>query len=204
LKVLIVYYSSTGTNYQLAQWAEEAAREKGADVRLRKVAELAPESAIEKKPAWKEHADATQHITEVILDDLDWADVYDFSVPTRYGVVPAQMKQFLDSAGGLWQQGKLANKVVTAMTSAANPHGGQEQTILSLYTVMYHWGAIVVAPGYTSPAVFKAGGNPYGTSVSVGEDGKMKEDIRDAVRHPAQRACQVGEWIRKGSAGSIK
>lgn len=204
LSVLIIYYSSTGTNYQLAQWAEKAAREKGADVRLRKVAELAPDSAIEKNPAWKEHAAATEHVPEVVLDDLDWADVYIFSMPTRYGIVPAQIKQFLDSAGGLWQQGKLANKVVTAMASAANSHGGQEETILSLYTVMYHWGAIVVAPGYTNPAIFKAGGNPYGTSVSVGEDGKMKEDVHDAVHHQVQRACQVGEWIRKGSAGNIK
>lgn len=204
LKVLIVYYSSTGTNYRLAQWAEEASREKGAEVRLRKATELAPASAIEKNPEWKKHAAATAHVEEASLDDLDWAEVYIFSAPTRYGIVPAQIKQYLDSAGGLWQQGKLANKVVTAMSSAANLHGGQEETILSLYTVMYHWGAIVVAPGYTSPATFKAGGNPYGTSVSVGEDGKMKEDVREGVRHQAQRACMVAEWIKKGSAGNIK
>src|SRR5690242_14177001 len=104
LKVLIVYYRSTGTNYQLAQWAEEAVREKGAEVRLRKAAELAPASAIEKNPAWKKHAEATAHVEEAKLEDLDWADVYIFSMPTRYGIVPAQMKQYLDSAGGLWHE----------------------------------------------------------------------------------------------------
>lgn len=60
------------------------------------------------------------------------------------------------------------------MSSAQNTHGGQEATILSLYTTMYHWGAIVVASGYTDPVTFGAGGNPYGTSVTIGQDGKHK------------------------------
>ena len=79
----------------------------------------------------------------------------------------AQMKQFIDTTDGLRVQGKTENKVVSSMSSTQNPHGGQEATILLLYTVMHHWGAIVVSPGYTHPVLFGAGGNPYGTSVSV-------------------------------------
>lgn len=71
----------------------------------------------------------------------------------------------------MWAQGKLANKVVSAMSSASNSHGGQEATILSVYTTMYHWGAIVVAPGYTDQSAFTSGGNPYGTSVTIDQDG---------------------------------
>jgi len=110
------------------------------------------------------------------------------------------MKQFLDIQGGLWAEGKLMNKVVSAMSSAQNPHGGQEATILSLYTTMAHWGAIIVPPGYTNPVIFKAGGNPYGTSVTQGQDGKMIEDVKDAVYHQAKRTVEVASWVKKGRA----
>ncbi|KAF0193874.1 MAG: Trp repressor binding protein [Bacillota bacterium] len=108
------------------------------------------------------------------------------------------MKQFLDTTGGIWFQGKTANKVVSAMTSAQNSHGGQEMTILSLYTTMYHWGAIVVAPGYTDQSFYAAGGNPYGTSVSVDQDGKMKEDVKGVAIYQAKRVVDVAGWLKKG------
>jgi len=119
-------------------------------------------------------------------------------VPTRFGNIASQMKQFLDMTGGIWFQGKTVNKVVSAMTSAQNAHGGQEATILSLYTSMYHWGAIVVAPGYTDNAIFSAGGNPYGTSVSVDQDGRMTPDVKEAVYHQAKRVVTVAGWVKQG------
>ncbi|WP_010276976.1 NAD(P)H:quinone oxidoreductase [Paenibacillus senegalensis] len=198
IKLAVIYYSSTGTNYQLAQWAKEGAEAAGAEVKLLKVAELAPQEAINSNPAWKAHVEATQDVPTATSDDLEWADAIIFSVPTRFGNVPSQMKQFLDTQGGLWAQGKLANKVVSAMSSASNAHGGQEATILSLYTTMYHWGAIVAAPGYTDPVIFGAGGNPYGTSVTQGQDGKMVEDVRAAVEHQAKRTVQVASWVKAG------
>jgi NAD(P)H dehydrogenase (quinone) len=170
----------------------------GAEVQIRKVQELAPESAIEQNPAWKAHYEATKNEPVASLDDLTWADAYIFSAPTRFGNVPSQMKQFLDITGGLWFQGKLANKVVSAMSSANNPHGGQEQTILAFYTTFFHWGAIVAAPGYTDQSIFSAGGNPYGTSVTVDQDGNMKEDVEAAAKHQAKRTVQVAEWVKKG------
>jgi NAD(P)H dehydrogenase (quinone) len=198
VKLAIIYYSSTGTNYQLAKWAEEAAKEAGAEVRVVKVPELAPKEAIESNPAWKAHVEATKDVPTATLDDLEWADAIIFSVPTRFGNIPSQLKQFLDTTGGLWAQGKLANKVVSAMASAGNAHGGQEQTILQLYTTMYHWGAIVVAPGYTDPSIFAAGGNPYGTSVTVDQNGKMVENVEAAVKHQARRTVQVAQWVKNG------
>lgn len=199
-KTAIVYYSSGGTNYQLAQWAQEAAKEAGADTKILKVAETAPQAAIDSNPAWKANMEATKDIPEVTPEDLAWADAIIFSVPTRFGNMPGQMKNFLDTTGGLWAQGKLANKVVSAMSSAGNPHGGQEATILSLYTTMYHWGAIVAAPGYTDASAYVAGGNPYGTSVTVDADGKMVEDVEAAVKHQAKRTVQVAEAMKQLNA----
>jgi NAD(P)H dehydrogenase (quinone) len=199
VKLAVIYYSTTGTNYQLAQWAAEGGAQAGATVKVFKVAELAPVQAIAGNPAWQATVEKTKSIPEVSLGDLEWADAVIFSMPTRYGNVPAQMKQFLDSTGGLWAQGKLANKVVSAMTSAQNPHGGQEATLLALYTMMHHWGAIIAAPGYTDPVIFAAGGNPYGVSVSVDREG-MKTDVKEAVIHQAQRTVMIAGWIKKGLA----
>ncbi|MGI8317060.1 NAD(P)H:quinone oxidoreductase [Halobacillus mangrovi] len=195
VKLAIVYYSSTGTNYKMAQWAQEAAESAGAEVKLVRVPETAPMEAIEQNPAWKEHYLETKDaVPEAKVDDLDWADAIIFSSPTRFGNVPAQMKQFLDMTGGLWFQGKLINKVVSAMTSAQNPHGGQEATLLNLYTTMFHWGAIIAAPGYTDESLFAAGGNPYGTSVSVDGEANIKDDeqaAKGAVTHQVNRTLDV-------------
>lgn len=202
VKLAVIYYSFTGTNQQMAKWAAEAAGENGAEVRLLKAKEVVPQSVIDADPARKANDESAKDIPEVNNDDLEWADALIFSVPTRYGVMASQLKSFLDQTGPLWAEGKLANKVVSAMTSAQNPHGGQEATILSLYTMMYHWGAIVVSPGYTDPSVFGAGGNPYGTSVSADGKGNMQGDpdaIRAAVKHQTNRTVEVAGWIKKGA-----
>ncbi len=201
VRVSVIYYSSTGTNYQLAQQAVRAAEEAGAEVRLRRVAELAPETVIQSRPEWKNHLEATRHIPEATLDDLDWADVIVLSTPTRFGIVSAQMKQFLDTAGPLWAQGKLTNKVMTFLTSAQTLHGGQEATLLSLQIVACHWGAIIVPPGYTDPIIFEAGGNPYGTSATA-DGNEIPSAVLQAVKHQVQRAVQVARWLKIGQAHS--
>lgn len=199
VKLAVVFYSMGGTNYQLAKWAKEGAEAADAEVRLLKVEELAPDSVVQGNEAWKATVEATKDVPVATSDDLEWADAIIFSTPTRFGNMASQMKQFLDLQGGLWATGKTVNKVVSAMTSAQNPHGGQEATILSLYTSMMHWGAIIAAPGYTDPVLFGAGGNPYGTSVSVDQDGNMIEDVEDAVKHQAKRTVTVAEWVKKGN-----
>lgn len=196
VKVAVIYYSSTGTNYRLAQAAEEGAKEAGAEVRLRRVQELAPQAAIESNPAWKAHLEATKDVPVATLDDLEWADAYIFSTPTRFGNVSSQMKQFLDTAGPLWAQGKLANKVATAMSSASNFHGGQEATVLSLYTTLYHWGAIVVTPGYTDPVIFTAGGNPYGTTATVNDQLSLDDKTLAAAKYQAKRVVEIARKLK--------
>lgn len=201
VKLAVIFYSSTGTNYQMAKWAAEGAEAAGAEVKLLKVPELMPQSVIDTDPLKVAHQKNAADVQDVKPEDLDWADGIVFSVSARFGNIASPMKAFFDSVGGLWAQGKLVNKVVSAMSSAQNPHGGQEASILALYTSMYHWGAIVAAPGYTDASAFAVGGNPYGTSVTVNGDSVIQgneEELRTAVMHQAKRTVEVAGWVKQG------
>jgi NAD(P)H dehydrogenase (quinone) len=193
VKVAVIYYSATGTVHALAEAVAEGAATAGAEVRLRRVAELAADSAIDQDPRWRRHADAAASIAEASVEDLAWADAYAFGTPTRFGAPAAQLKQFIDQAGGLWREGGLADKPVTAFTSAFNRHGGHEATILSLGNVFYHWGALIVPPGYTDPAVYAAGGNPYGTSFATGPSTGDGPDTAalEAARYQGRRLARI-------------
>lgn len=199
-KLLIVFYSATGSNTQLAKWAQLAGETAGAEVRLRKVHELAPSAAIDSNPLWRQNVDATANIPEASGNDLEWADAIVFSAPSRFGIMASQMKQFLDLQGGLWAQGKLANKFVTALSTAQNPNGGQEHVIHSIYTVMQHWGAIIVPAGYVNASTFAAGGNPYGTSATIGGDGTMhnSEAVKMATIDQVNRLLSITDAYHKG------
>lgn len=191
VKLAIIYYSSTGGNYQMVQWAKDEAIKAGADVKVLRVNELAPDEAIDANPLWRKHYDETKDLIPVATpQDFVDADAVIFSTPTRYGNVASQFKQYLDILGGVWSQGLLVNKMVTAMSSAMNGNGGVEETIRSIYTSAMHFGAIIVTPGYTDPSIYEAGGNPYGTSASI-IDGEIKNDAEGAVRHQAKRIVDV-------------
>ena len=182
-KVAVIYYSATGSVHALAEAVAQGAASTGAEVRLRRVAELAP---IDQNPVWH------KHIEQARLADLEWADSFAFGTPTRFGAPAAPLKQFIDQAGALWREGKLADKPVTAFTSAFNRHGGSEATILSLSNVFYHWGALIVPPGYTDPVVYAAGGNPYGASFVTGPGGAGPDAAAlGAARYQGQRLAQI-------------
>lgn len=194
-KVAIIYYSSTGTNEATANAVAVGARGAGADVRIRLVAETAPPAAIDANPKWRTFVDRTASSPRATLADLEWADAIVFGSPTRFGNVAAQLKQFIDTTGGLWFQGKLANKVYAGFTSAMNAHGGQESTLLALFQTIFHFGGILVTPGYTDKAVFAAGGNPYGVSVTTGPEGKGPTP--DNIAHAEYLGKRVAEYAAK-------
>ena len=202
VKVAVVYYSATGSVFALAQAAAEAAEKAGAEVRLRKVQELAPKEAIASNEGWSKHSLETESIEVASLDDLEWADVILLGSPTRYGLPTAQLKQFLDQTGPLWSQGKLVNKVASSFTSAGTAHGGQESTILAINNTFYHWGAIIVGPGYADPIQFQAG-NPYGTShVSANGANPPGETELAAIAFQARRATEIGAAVKRGLASA--
>jgi len=197
IRLAIVYYSSTGNTYRIAREIASGAEERGAEVRLRRVAELAPDAAIDANPAWRQHLDETRDIPVAGHADLEWADGFVFGSPTRFGLPAAQMKQFIDTCGGLWAAGQLSDKVVGAFTGAGNVHGGQEATLLALQNVFYHWGAVLVPPGYTDPSVHAAGGNPYGTSFTDGQGAPLPETTLQAARHQGARTARWAAAARR-------
>ena len=189
VRLAIVYYSTYGTNHQMAEIAAEAARAAGAEVRLRKTRETAPEAVVAGQDAWRAQAERTAHIEEATAADLEWANAFLFSAPTRYGAAASQFRAFLDETGPLWAQGKLANKAASAMSSAQNAHGGQETTVQSLNNTFCHWGCILVPPGYTDPVTFQSGGNPYGVTVTA-SGGEIPAPVQEAIRHQARRLVE--------------
>ncbi|MEV7562574.1 NAD(P)H:quinone oxidoreductase [Streptomyces sp. NPDC048331] len=201
--VAVIYYSSTGNVHTMARAAAESAAKAGAaEVRLLKVAELAPAAVVESNPAWAAHAAATADVPEATLADLEWADVVLFGTPTRYGLPAAQLKQFIDTTGGLWFQGKLVNKVVSSFTSTSTAHGGQESTLLALNNTFYHWGSIIVAPGFADPVQFDpANGNPYGASSVSGNNPNNVAEVNVAsVEFQARRAVEIAAALKRGFA----
>ena len=193
-KLTIVYYSATGTVHAMAHRAAQTAEALGAEVRLRHVAEIAPDEAIESQDAWAEHRAEMDGEPVAQPDDLTWADAVLLGTPTRFGSAASQLQAFIDTLGPLWQEGKLADKVYAGFVATQTKHGGQESTLLSLYTTVIHWGGIVVAPGYTDQVKF-ADGNPYGAGKVTGATTDLDDADRDAIDHLVTRALSVADRL---------
>ncbi|GAA3383515.1 NAD(P)H:quinone oxidoreductase [Cryptosporangium minutisporangium] len=194
-RIAVIHYSATGTVHRLAQAFVDGAADAGAEVRLRRVAELAPDHVIDAKPQWRAHLDTTADIPVATLDDLRWADGYAFGTPTRFGNVCSQLRQFLDTTTAPWQAEELADKPATGFTASYEEHGGQEATLLSLYQTFHHWGSIVLPAGYVNYDVsHAAGGNPYGVSLvesrAAREPGYL-EAVLEAARHQGARLART-------------
>ncbi|RPK33551.1 NAD(P)H:quinone oxidoreductase [Streptomyces sp. ADI93-02] len=202
--VAVVYYSATGTIFRLADEVRAGAADTGADVRMRRVEETAPLPAVTRNPTWVDHVSSTQHIPVATHDDLLWADAILFGTPARFGNVAAQLKAFIDTLAGLWHQDLLADKVYSAFTSTASLHGGQESTLLALYNSVYHFGGIIVPPGYKNH-VIDGPGNPYGSGHVTGEDGSVAvgEESLTAARSQGRRVADMAAALKAGFAVKV-
>jgi NAD(P)H dehydrogenase (quinone) len=195
-RVAVIYYSATGNVHRLAHALGEGAAGEGAEVRVRHVEELASEMLISQNQYWGRHRSEVEDEPVASLADLGWADGVAFGTPTRFGNVAAQLKQFMDQAGRLWQEGALADRVATAFTSSMTDHGGQESTILALNNTLYHWGMVIVPVGYTVREVFSAGGNPYGTSYTSGKKVEGPDATAlAAARYQGQRLARYAAVV---------
>ena len=172
-KVLVLYYSSYGHIETMAGAVADGAREAGATVDIKRVPEL-----VTPEVAKASHFKTDQAAPVAEVSDLADYDAIIFGVPTRFGNMAAQMKNFLDQTGGLWAQGKLIGKVGSVFASTATQHGGQESTILSTHTVLLHHGMVIVGLPYAwqgQTIVSEiTGGSPYGASTIAGGDGSRK------------------------------
>ena len=168
MNVLIVYYSMYGHIRSMAEAVKEGASSvSGASVRICRVPETLPEEVLQKMGAL-ETQNAQANVPVCKLEDLVSADAIIFGTPTRFGNMCGQMRQFLDSTGGLWAKDALVGKVGSVFTSSGTQHGGQESTILSFHITLLHQGMIIV-------------GLPYSF------EGQMRVDEMTGVRHTGLR-----------------
>src|SRR5919112_5412846 len=139
-KILVLYYSSYGHIETMARALAEGARSvAGAEVVVKRLPELVPEE-IARKSGMKIDQDAPT----ADPNELGDYDAIIFGTPTRYGNMAAQMRNFLDQTGGLWAQGALVGKVGSVFVSTGTQHGGQETTITSFHTTLFHLGMVIV------------------------------------------------------------
>jgi NAD(P)H dehydrogenase (quinone) len=174
-KVQVVFYSMYGHIYRMAEAIVEGARQvAGTEVSLFQVPELVPEGVLEKSGA-KAARQAFAQVPVAKVDQLPEADAILFGTPTRFGNMCAQMRNFLDQTGGLWVKGSLIGKVGSVFASTGTQHGGQETTITSFHTTLFHLGMIVVGVPYSCQELVNmkeiTGGSPYGASTMAGSDG---------------------------------
>jgi NAD(P)H dehydrogenase (quinone) len=195
-KLAVIYYSATGHGTNMAARVAAAAEAAGAEVRIRHIAETRDPESFAQNPAWTANYQATKDLPTATGDDIIWADAVIFGSPTRFGSVASQLRDFLDSLGGLWSQGKLADKVYAGFTSTNTAHGGQETTLLTLYVTLMHFGGIIVPPGYTDQLKF-VDGNPYGASLTAGHDNITEFDdaTNAALDHLARRVVSVADRL---------
>lgn len=195
-KLAVIYYSATGHGTAMAQRVAAAARGAGADVRVRHIAETRDPLSFAQNPAWTANYQATKDLPAATGDDIVWADAVIFGSPTRFGGQTSQFRAFIDTLGGLWAQGQLADKVYAAFTSSQSAHGGQETTLVNLYTTLMHFGGIVVPPGYTDPLKF-VDGNPYGVGHITGPQNQnpLDEATLNALDHLAHRVVSVADRL---------
>ena len=181
MKVLIPIYSMYGHIYKMAQAVKEGVEEvEGMEGVIMRVPETLPDEVLDKMGAM-EAQQSFKTLPVVTPEDLADADAIIFGTPTRFGNMIGQMRQFLDSTGGLWSEGKLVGKVGGVFTSTATQHGGQESTILSTHITMLHQGMIIAGLPYAFEGQTTldeiSGGSPYGASTIAGGDGsRMPSD----------------------------
>ncbi len=199
MKIYVVFYSTYGHVFQMAEAVAEGARSvAGADVKLFQVAETLPSDVIEKMGA-TEARKTFSHIPVIQPHQLAEADAIVFGTPTRFGNMCAQMRALLDATGGLWKNGSLIGKLGSVFTSTGTQHGGQETTITSFHTTLFHHGMIIVGVPYSCSGLTNmdeiTGGTPYGASTLAGADGS---------RQPSQNELDIAKFQGKHVAEITK
>ncbi|MEF8940111.1 MAG: NAD(P)H:quinone oxidoreductase [Salinivenus sp.] len=203
--IVIPYYSSYGTTHKLAEAVAEGAEEvPGATVRLRRIPESpSAEEAMSGQDAYDAAQAEMEDIPRVEHDDLRWADGIIWGTPTRFGNMAAQVKQFIDTLGGLWYEGELEGKATGMFVSTGSIHGGQETTILSSLAPLIHLGMIFVGVRYSeNPQMMTTeglGGSPYGASTMPREESEVEAPVPEEVetaRSLGRRVARVAARLR--------
>lgn len=201
MKVLVLFYSTYGHVYRMAQAIAEGVREvSGVEVVIKRVPETLSAEVVAAMGA-TEAQKAFSAVPIATVTDLAEADAIIFGTPTRFGNMAAQMRQFLDATGGLWMQGKLVGKVGSVFVSTATQHGGQESTILSFHNTLLHHGMVIVGLPYSYQGQMRldevTGGSPYGASTIAGGKGERmpSENELAAARFQGKHVTQIAKKL---------
>ena len=204
MNIQVVFYSMYGHVYRLAEAvAAGASGVDGADVKLLQVSELVPDDVLQKSGA-KAARKAFAHVSVAKVEDLAKADALIFGSPTRYGMMCAQMRNFLDQTGGLWMRGALVGKVASVFASTASQHGGQETTITSFYPTLLHLGMVIVGVPYAEARLLDmkeiSGGTPYGATTMAGLDGSRQpsENELQIARYQGRHVAEIAKALLRG------
>jgi len=203
MKTLVVFYSTYGHVYRMAEAVAEGARlVPGNEVIVRRVPETLPGDVLAKMGALDAQK-AFAHVPVVTLDELVAADAILFGTPTRFGNMAGQMRQLLDSTGGLWAQGALIGKVGGVFASSATQHGGQESTILSFHTTLLHHGMVIAGLPYAFAGQMRideiTGGSPYGATTIAGGRGERLPSDNElaAARYQGEHTAKIAARLAK-------
>lgn len=197
VKVQVIFYSMYGHMWKMAEAVAEGARQvSGAQVDLYQVAETLPADILAKMGA-TDAKKAFAHIPIANPMRLPEADAILIGSPTRFGSAAAQMQTFIDATGQLWGTGALIGKVGGCFTSTASQHGGQETTILSMYTFLLHQGLVIAGVPYSNQELLNmteiTGGSPYGASTITGPKGERTPSANELAiaRAQGKHATQI-------------
>ncbi|TWT77435.1 p-benzoquinone reductase [Posidoniimonas polymericola] len=201
MKIAIVFYSTYGHVYQLAEAVAEGAKSvDGAEVSVYQVPETLSDEVLKKMGAL-EARQAFADVPEATTDILAEADAVIFGTPTRFGNMAAQMRSFLDSTGGLWKKGALVGKPGSVFASTASQHGGQETTITSFHTTLLHHGMLVVGVPYSCEGLSEmgeiSGGTPYGATTMAKDDGSRQpsENELSIARFQGEHVAKIAKKL---------
>jgi NAD(P)H dehydrogenase (quinone) len=195
-EILVLYYTRHGATAQLAREAARGVESvTGCSARVRTVPAVSPVSEAVEPPVPEDGPPNATH------DDLRECAGLLLGCPTRFGVMAAPLKHFLDSTTALWVSGDLAGKPAGVFTSTTTPHGGQEATLLSMMLPLLHNGMLLVGIPYTEHDVSTTdgGGGPYGAShVARSESNpKLTADERKLARALGARVATVALKLGK-------
>lgn len=202
-KLQVIFYSMYGHIYRMTEAIVEGAREvKDVSVDVFRVPELVPEEILAKSGA-KEAQKVYAHIPIIKPEQLPDADAYIFGTPTRFGNMCSQMRNFLDQLGGLWMKNAFVRKVASVYTSTGSQHGGQETTITSFHTTLFHLGMIVVGVPYAETRLTNmqeiTGGTPYGASTLAGDGKRMPSENELAIaRYQGKHVAEITRDLKQG------
>jgi NAD(P)H dehydrogenase (quinone) len=201
MKLLIVYYSTFGNTYKMANLVAEGVKEAGGEPIIRKCPELLPEQIIASRPDMQAGRDMQKDIPVVTLDDFKNVDGYAFGTPTRFGNVSAQLKNVVDQLGPLWMQRIFEGKPAGVFVSTGTLHGGHETTIFTFMTVLLHLGCVIVGVPYSVPGLYltKGGGSPYGPGHIAEAENKRDIDENEAniCREFGKRLTEIAKKLKK-------